>query len=688
MAITSKFKNPAQVRDAMLDKLEMSGLNEDDAKKLGMKPCTAQASPQELDVHKAGFLIPYFDLKGRVTKFWRYRYLETAKEGWDKLTDKKDRRYSQAPKTLNEFYLPSLVNWRDLAKDASKPLCITEGELKAACGCKYGFPTIGLGGVWNWKSTKNKLTTLPQFDEFEWLGRVVYICYDSDARTNPMVIAAENALAKELLNRGAQTFIVRIPTPLAQGGKAGMDDFIVSEGVEAFRNLLEEATLFEMAEELLKLNEEVIYISNPGLIINRDTHARISPHSFVNHTYANRKFVIHVPTGKKGEMKSIEKSAPKEWIEWPLRSEAQCMTFAPGKGIITERGEYNTWRNWGCRPAEGSVVPFKQLLDFIFREAEPEARRWFEQWLAYPLQHPGTKLLSSVLLWGRVHGTGKSLIGYTMFKIYGDNATEISERDLLSAHNEWAENRQFVMGDEITGGDKRHAADKMKSMITQKQLRLNPKFVASYTVPDCINYFFTSNHPDAFFVEDTDRRFFIHEVRGNPLPSEFYQSYMKWLDGSGPSALFHYLLALPMDGFNPQGHAPMTLSKQEMIEDGRSDVMSWVDRLKAAPDMVLRLGDEILRYELWTTSELLGIYDPTGNKKITSNGIGRALRSAGFHRVYRGMPVPTKDGPQKLWAIRNALKLEAIENGPALGQIYNHEREGKTRESKARIKKF
>ena len=128
-------------------------------------------------------------------------------------------------------------------------------------------------------------------------------------------------------------------------------------------------------------------------------------------------------------------------------------------------------------------------------------------------------------MWSLKHGTGKSTVGYTMGRIYGKNYVEIRDHDLNSLFNEWAENRQFVMGDEITGGEqKRDIADRMKSTITQKEIRINAKYVPSYTVPDRINYFFTSNHADAFFVEDTDRRYFVHQITADPKPMEGFET--------------------------------------------------------------------------------------------------------------------------------------------------------------------
>ncbi len=665
----SIFKTPQEVRTALMSKVAESGLDSTLAKKLGFTPYTAdEVAPKlGLPVKKAGFLIPYFELNGRATKFWRFRFLERTNEGFAALTDKKELRYLQPKRSINELYIPPIIDWIRVAADPTMPIVITEGELKAACACAVGIPTIGLGGVWCFRSTAQHAHVLPQFADIVWKARTVFICYDSDASSNHMVIQAENALARELLLLGAIPQIIRLPS-LCPPRKTGLDDYIVSEGQEAFIEHMNRAKPWKAGMELHALNEEIVYVNNPGIVLRLDNLQRMAPRAFTDHAFATRRYFEEVATEK--GIKMVERSAAKEWLMWPSRSTVERVTYKPGLPRITEMGELNIWKGWGCHPAEGSIDPWRRLLEHLIPDVE--TRKWFEQWLAHPIQNPGVKLATCVLLWGRKHGTGKSTVGYTMFKIYGENGTEIQDKDLSAGFNEWAENKQFILGDEITGGDKRASADRMKSMITQKLLRLNPKYIPSYTVPDCINYLFTSNHPDAFFLEDTDRRFFIHEVKAEPLPSAFYESYSKWMNGSGAHALFHHLGTLDLAGFNPQAPAPMTHSKQEMIDSGRSDIGSWVAMLRDSPETVLRLGDKFLKYNLWTATELHAIYDSRQVGKVTVNGLSRELARAGFERVYKGMPVPTPLGPQRLWMI---LPFDdSIMTGVQLGHLYTKER--------------
>lgn len=665
-------------------KMRESKIPLEQAKKLGFTPLPETKIPKDTPFKEPGILIPYFDIEGHKLDFWRLRYLkQPEKKGFATQTKTKPLKYVQPSKSLNELYLPPIVDWKKIASEQLVPILITEGEFKAACATLHtDYPCIGLGGVWSWKSDKKKVPLIEGFQDFNWDQRPVYICYDSDAVTNPMVMQAENALARALTNLGAEPHIVRIPMG-HDNEKMGLDDFIVQRGVDALEVLLEEAQPWAAAVELHRLNEEVVYVRDPGLILRLDNLQRMAPRAFIDHAYSTRTYFEEVATGK--SVTKVKKSAPKEWIAWPSRAEVPRITYAPGEERVTETREINIWPGWGVEPKKGDIKPWVDLLDYLFR-GEPQSREWFERWCAWPLQHPGDKLYTSVLMWGLRHGTGKSVIGYTLGKIYGKNFTEIDDEILRQSHNEWAENKQFVMGDEISTGEKRTASDRMKTMITRQQLRLNPKYIPSYTVPDVINYYFTSNHPDAFFLEDDDRRFFIHEVKQAPKDEAFYRRYEDWMGpkaviGPGISALFDHLLNLDMGDFRGTARAPMTQAKRMMLENSRSDLGSWVSALKEDPDTVLRAGGHPIKFSLWRAEDLLSIYDPDGKGKVTANGLARELARQQFTRAYEGQGIRTLAGQVKLWIIRNVEEL--VKTGPTeLGNIYNNERNLKAGGSK------
>ena len=159
--------------------------------------------------------------------------------------------------------------------------------------------------------------------------------------------------------------------------------------------------------------------------------------------------------------------------------------------------------------------------------------------------------------------------------------------------------------------------------------------------------------PDSFFLEDDDRRMFIHEVRVQPLDEEFYANYDLWLDTGGSAAVFDYLLKLDLGGFNPAAPAFRTAAKERMTHNVQSDLGSWVRQLIANPSHILRVGDIYIEKDLFNAKELLLIYDPTGKTGTTANGLGRELIRAGCPQVCQGKPIRTSDGNQaRYFAVR------------------------------------
>jgi len=634
----------------MLDKLETSCLDAQDAKRLQVKPAN-MAELQQLDLPcKLAFELPYFNAAGKLTGFKRWRYLEDTRNGLAAKTDAKPIRYIQATDTIQEVYMPPLADWQVIQADPSVMIAITEGELKAACCTKYAIPCLGLGGVYSFKSAKKKLPLLPIFYDFAWKGRQVIVAFDSDAHTNPMVVKARSELCRELLALGALPYIANI-TPSDDDAKRGLDDLALQEGAEALQAVLDMAEAFAPSAALHDLNTEVAYIRDPGMVVVMDSGLKMRASDFTNHAYSTRHYYDE-QVDSRGNSKMVKKKAANEWLEWPLRMELARIAYEPGGERITDKDEYNTWPGWGTIPKKGSIKPWKELLDHLFA-GFPDERAWFERWCALPFQQPGVKMYTASVLWGINTGTGKSLIGYTLGRIYGRNFTEIGDVELKDDRNEWAINKQFVMGDDVTGQDQRHYADKLKKMITQLSMRIDQKYVPSYTVRDCITYLFTSNHPDTFFLEDDDRRNFVHEIRVSPMAREFYKTYMEWLNGDGPAALFHHLLNLDLKGMSAEDRAPDTSARRAMIEDGLSDLGRWARRLRDDPEYVLKLGDVKLSGDLWSSADLLRLYDPEQKRRVTVGGLGKELKRAGFKQCYGGMPLSTNNGQQRLFIVRN-----------------------------------
>lgn len=632
-------------------KWRSSGLTDAHAKKLRLQGLSGERTKAMAMNFKFAdsLLIPYFKLNGKPSSFFRVRYLGKL-PGWDGMSSH-PQRYDQPARTLNEVYLPPLMKdrtWEQVSKDASIEVLITEGELKAAAGTAAGFPTMGLGGVDTWQAKKQGLGFLPALDAFKWKGRVVWVVFDSDAAIKPAVASAQRRLLRELLERGARPNILTLP-PGPRGEKQGLDDYLLTGG--KIETLISNAPSFSESDALWAFNEEVLLARDPGFIIERETGKHIDFRKFTDSLYANRHYIEITPKGD--GFVSKKKPLAQRWLAWEGRAEVPRLVYSPGAPRL-HNGGWNTWPGWGCEPKKGDVTPWEWLLAFLFR-SDPKSIKWFEQWCAYPIQNPGTKLYTSALLWGLEKGTGKTLIAYSLMKIYGKNGVEVKSKTFKSEFNSWAKDRQFVYGDEITGGQARVDADWLKGLITQHSVTIREMYLPPYVVDDCMNYYFGSNHPDALFLEDGDRRFFVHEVKGKPAPRQRYEVYDQWLKSDGPSALFWHLLHVNLKGFNPREHAPDTLAKQAMIFHGKGDLAAWCQWLREDPATALKpLGTRLAEEcDLFPSEFLLRAFDPDKSTRFTTIGLGRTLVAAGCVQVCDGTAVKTAMGFRRLFAVRN-----------------------------------
>lgn len=675
MAEKSSKKPNNDLSTLLLKRLAESNLTSAHAKKLHLEVLSmAQVSnlgfSEKVSLSRPAIRIPYFTPEGEPTDFYRLRFLGNPTVGFS-ANVKKPARYAQKPDALNEVYMPPLLDceWADILADPSIPLVITEGEFKAAAGCSRDIPVLGLGGVDVFRASKRGYPELlPVLEAAEWKGRPVTILWDSDVGTKPEALSAQRTLAHVLTVRGAHPKLTSLP-PGPDGKKMGLDDYLLVKTPEDLQAIIAAAEPYEEAAALWEMNEDVVLVLHPPVVVVRKNGKLISTKDFTAVHYADRKFTVKVAKpaadGEPPTYKKVVKYTAKEWMEWPSRNTVDELTYSPGQFRITEDGKWNCWDGWGVNPEPGDVKPFLDLLNFIFRD-QPVTKDWFLKWSAYPIQHPGAKLFQAVLIWGVNHGTGKTLLGYTLRDIYGTNAGTIGDAELHAPFNEWARNKQFVIGEEITGSDKRQDSNRLKALITQEKINVNAKYLPVITIPDCINYFFTSNESNALFLQDSDRRVMVHEVSGLPADhpqSDYgdpglYKRYDAWRKAGGAAYLMHYLQhEVDLTGYNPRGPALRTSSKEEMIIDNKSDLARWCYELKLDPDrMLAEVGNPkaAAECEVFTPSQLFNVFNPDGNSHRGSlSGLARELKQAGFVKPGNGNPVQTRVGMQRFWAVRN-----------------------------------
>ena len=229
----------------------------------------------------------------------------------------------------------------------------------------------------------------------------------------------------------------------------------------------------------------------------------------------------------------------------------------------------NTWQGWPMKPVPGNCECLKDLLRYLC--GEERIYHWLLCWMAWPLQNPGAKLGSAVIMHGP-QGTGKSVIfNRVLATIYGDYATVLNQRGLEDRFNaDWIDSKLYMCAEEVVArAEMWHIKNELKELVTGEWVRINPKNVAAYRQRNQVNVVYLSNEGQPLPIDNDDRR---HLVVYTPpkLSPAFYDEVFAEIDAGGIAAFYDYLLHLDIEatspGWHPKKHPPMTEAKQALID--------------------------------------------------------------------------------------------------------------------------
>jgi len=192
----------------------------------------------------SGIAFPFFMPEQTAPREYRLRRDNADEIQQADGTIKEEGRYLTSPGCRNMLYFPpGCLN--EFLTDISLPLIVTEGFKQPLAlhrasrhngtpGDKPKFLTIGLSGVWNFRGVIGKTAAadgsrqdlkgfISDFGLVELKARKVIILYDADIKTNEKVGYAQQTLAKELTQRGADVYLADCPE---MQGCNGIDDVL------------------------------------------------------------------------------------------------------------------------------------------------------------------------------------------------------------------------------------------------------------------------------------------------------------------------------------------------------------------------------------------------------------------------------------------------------------------------------
>jgi putative DNA primase/helicase len=234
-------------------------------------------------------------------------------------------------------------------------------------------------------------------------------------------------------------------------------------------------------------------------------------------------------------------------------------------------------------PKTGDVSPALDLIRHLCSRAADteegcdEVMDYLLCWMAWPLQHRGSKLRTAVVMHGD-EGAGKNFLFDLLVEIYGEYGATVGQDELEDKFNDWRSRKLMVVGDEVSSrAELVHNKNRLKALITSTTVQINPKNLPRREEANHINVAFLSNELQPLALDNSDRRYLV-VFTPKAREFEFYAKLGEWKKAGGAARFYDYLLKYPCDRFDPYAPAPITAAKRDLIDLNRkSPERFWIE---------------------------------------------------------------------------------------------------------------
>lgn len=295
---------------------------------------------------------------------------------------------------------------------------------------------------------------------------------------------------------------------------------------------------------------------------------------------------------------AVGRTRYKWWQESDHRQMAQDVVFDP-----TERCSplmLNLYDGFHTTPdprGEAGCLLIRKHLGLLCNNRVDEYT-FLLKWIAYPLQHPGAKMATAVVMFG-AEGPGKSLLWEQVVRrIYGEYGTTIGQAQLESQFTGWQSRKLFALAEEVVSREEmRHYKGVLKHLVTGETLQINEKNMPVREESNHLNFVFLSNSTVPLALDDGDRRYLVLYVDRVP-PAGYFEQLVAEIETGGIEAFYHYLMNLDLTGFGPHTKPPLNDEKQALI-DGSLAAPRYFVRRWLAGETEFPVTGAVTQADLW-----------------------------------------------------------------------------------------
>jgi hypothetical protein len=266
------------------------------------------------------------------------------------------------------------------------------------------------------------------------------------------------------------------------------------------------------------------------------------------------------------------------WFKWEGRREYKGVIFEPGQQLA---GYYNLYQGFSVEPKPGDCSLYLDHIKNVIAAGNTLVSDYVKAWLADLLQNPGGPRPGTALALRGGQGCGKGTFVDPIGKILDPHFLHLSGSDQLTGRfNEHLKSKILVFADEAVWAGDKSAEGKLKAMITEPTLFVEPKGLNGFAISNHMRLILASNNDWIIPAGMDERRFLVLDVSSARTGDyEYFTSIKTQMANGGLQALLHYLLHYDFSGVNLR-QIPRTRALFDQMLNSMSPFEKfWYDRL-------------------------------------------------------------------------------------------------------------
>ena len=451
--------------------------------------------------------------------------------------------------------------------------------------------------------------------------------------------AEEDALIHQLVQQAKKVHSLKV-TPTS-----------IRKDVNRYKQAAARTIKDEASKKLPAWVKGLVYVSSPDRIMRHQTKEEYSTESFDN-TYSRKL----LPTLEELRARGIENPSPAQLLtptvspskyvlneaKIPIAYATDYNPTQPNELFFVEDGRtyLNTYVRTYPAPKEDPTGEVARLfLNHVENLiAEPEYRQTLIDFLAFLVQHPGQKIRWAVLLQG-AQGCGKTLLAEVMRAVLGSAHVKTVDSNALKGQwNEWACGYQLVTLEEIrVAGQNRHEImNALKPLVSNTYIAISRKFSDTREAMNRTNYLLFTNHHDSLAITSDDRRYYVLKSKIQTKEqvqqlggTEYFTRLFEMIRNHGAELRHFFETWKISDEFNPDGTAPSTSYKDDLVETSVNDTHQTVRQI------ILDGDNPLVQPDLISIQQLKLALDLAGGRESSMQYLGNLLREEGYAKEGR-----------------------------------------------------